>query len=55
MLPGMGQMPAMDFDEKEFFKVEAIIQSMTRDERTEKCELSDPRRKRIAQGKRNKD
>ena len=29
----------MDFDEKEFFKVEAMILSMTRDERTEKCEL----------------
>ena len=27
-----------------------MIQSMTRDERTEKCELSNPRRKRIAQG-----
>ena len=40
----------MDFDEKEFFKVEAMIQSMTRDERTEKCELTLPRRKRIAQG-----
>lgn len=50
MLPGMGQMPAMDFDEKEFFKVEAMIQSMTGDERTEKCDLSNPRRKRVAQG-----
>lgn len=50
MLPGMGKFPAMDFDEKEFFKVEAMILSMTRDERTEKCELSNPRRKRVAQG-----
>lgn len=50
MLPGMGQMPAMDFDEKEFFKVEAMIQSMTRDERIEKCDLTNPRRKRVAQG-----
>lgn len=50
MLPGMGQMPAMDFDEKEFYKVEAIIQSMTQEERTEACELTVPRRKRIAQG-----
>ena len=50
MLPGMGQMPAMDFDEKEFFKVEAMILSMTPDERAEKCELSIPRRKRIVQG-----
>lgn len=50
MLPGMGQLPAMDFDEKEFFKVEAMILSMTRDERTEKCELTTPRRKRVAKG-----
>lgn len=50
MLPGMGQMPAMDFDEKEFFKVEAMILSMTRDERTERCELTTPRRKRVAKG-----
>lgn len=50
MLPGMGQLPAMDFDEKEFFKVEAMILSMTRDERTEKCELTNSRRKRVAQG-----
>lgn len=50
MLPGMGQMPAMDFDEKEFFKVEAMILSMTSDERTEKCELTTSRRKRVAGG-----
>ena len=50
MLPGMGQLPAMDFDEKEFFKVEAMIQSMTLDERIEKCELTNSRRKRIALG-----
>lgn len=50
MLPGMGSMKEMDFDDKEFFKIEAIIQSMTKDERIEKCELSVPRRKRIARG-----
>ncbi len=50
MLPGMAQMPAMDFDEKEFFKVEAMILSMTCDERTEKDELTPSRRKRISQG-----
>lgn len=50
MLPGLGQMPAMDFDEKEFFKVEAMILSMTFDERAEKSELTNPRRKRVAQG-----
>jgi signal recognition particle subunit SRP54 len=50
MLPGMSQMPLMDFDEKEFFKVEAMILSMTLEEREEKCELVTSRRKRIAQG-----
>lgn len=50
MLPGMASMPVMDFDEKEFFKVEAMIQSMTRDERNEKCDLTNPRRKRVAMG-----
>ena len=46
----MGQFPAMDFDEKEFSKVEAIIQSMTPAERREECDLSHPRRERIAKG-----
>lgn len=50
MLPGMGSLSTMDFDEKELFKVEAIIQSMTPEERMEKCELIVPRRKRIAKG-----
>lgn len=51
MLPGVGSMlPSMDFDDKEFFKVEAMILSMTLDERIEKCELVTSRRKRIAQG-----
>ncbi|MCE2983490.1 MAG: signal recognition particle protein [Parachlamydia sp.] len=50
MLPGMGQLPAMDFDEKEFFKVEAMILSMTPHERNEKEELSPSRRKRLALG-----
>jgi len=50
MLPGMGSLKDMDFDEKEFKRVEAIIQSMTPRERTEKCELAVPRRKRIARG-----
>lgn len=51
MLPGVGNMlPSMDFNDKEFFKIEAIIQSMTPSERMEKCELITPRRKRIAQG-----
>lgn len=50
MLPGMSKMKEMEIDDKEFFKVEAIIQSMTPDERICKCDLSVPRRKRIARG-----
>lgn len=50
MLPGMGKLNALDFDEKEFFKVEAMMRSMTPHERREDCELSVPRRKRIAHG-----
>ncbi|CDZ81056.1 hypothetical protein BN1013_01584 [Candidatus Rubidus massiliensis] len=50
MIPGMSALKGMDIDDKEFFKVEAIIQSMTPDEREEKCELIVPRRKRIAAG-----
>lgn len=50
MLPGMSRFPTMDFDEKEFFKVEAMILSMTVGERIEKDELVNSRRKRIARG-----
>lgn len=50
MLPGMGKLPSMDFSDKEFFKVEAMILSMTPAERMEKCELVPSRRKRIALG-----
>jgi signal recognition particle subunit SRP54 len=50
MLPGMSSLKDIDIDDKEFFKIEAIIQSMTPDERSEKCELIVPRRKRIAKG-----
>lgn len=50
MLPGMGQMREMDMDESEFFKIEAIILSMTEKERQEKSELVPGRRKRIARG-----
>lgn len=55
MLPGMGNLPVMDFDEKEFFKVEALILSMTPDERSEKVELVPSRRKRIAAGSGSKE
>lgn len=50
MLPGMSNLKNMDFNDKEFFKVEAMIQSMTKAERAEKCELVVSRRKRIAEG-----
>lgn len=50
MLPGMGALKNLEIDEKDFFKAEAIIQSMTTDERMEKCEIVPSRRKRIADG-----
>lgn len=50
MLPGASNFSLKDLDEKEFKKVEAIIQSMTPQEQMEKCELSVPRRKRVAKG-----
>ena len=51
MLPGMGDKKEfLNFNDKDFFKVEAIIQSMTLDERDEVCELVPSRRKRIANG-----
>lgn len=50
MLPGMSSLKGLQIEDKEFFKVEAIIQSMTPDERQSRNELSVPRRKRIAKG-----
>ena len=50
MLPGVSSLKDFDFDDKQFFKIEAIILSMTNDERAEKCELVPNRRKRIARG-----
>lgn len=50
MLPGMSKIKELDIDDKEIFKVEAIILSMTQDERKEKCELHMGRRRRIARG-----
>ena len=49
MLPGMSG-NEMAFDEKEFNKIEAMISSMTLQERIEKVELVPSRRRRIAQG-----
>lgn len=50
MLPGMSALKELEHSDKEFAKVEAIIQSMTPTERSEKCELTVPRRQRIAKG-----
>jgi signal recognition particle subunit SRP54 len=53
MLPGMGMMKElkkMQIDEKEFVRMEAIINSMTKDERKRAEILNASRRKRIAQG-----
>ncbi|MCE5294164.1 MAG: signal recognition particle protein [Chlamydiales bacterium] len=50
MLPGMSKLKELDIDDKEIFKVEAIILSMTPQERAEKCELHMGRRRRIARG-----
>jgi signal recognition particle subunit SRP54 len=50
MLPGMGALKELPISDKEFGKVEAIIQSMTVKERMEECELVTNRRKRIAKG-----
>lgn len=50
MIPGMSQMGDFDFSDGEFNKMEAIILSMTPDERQEVVELEHDRRKRIAKG-----
>jgi signal recognition particle subunit SRP54 len=50
MLPGMSAMKEMDFDDKQFHKIEAMILSMTKEERRGLCELVPSRRRRIAKG-----
>jgi signal recognition particle subunit SRP54 len=53
MIPGMGklkQMKNLDVDEKEFVKIEAIINSMTPREREQHTLINGSRRKRIAKG-----
>lgn len=50
MLPGMGSMGDLDFSDKEFVKMEAMILSMTPEERSEKKELDYTRKKRISKG-----
>jgi len=50
MLPGMSKLKEIDIDDKEIFKVEAMILSMTQSERSEECEIHMERRRRIARG-----
>lgn len=53
MLPGMGamkQLKDLEVDEKEVARVEAIIKSMTKQERREPAIINGSRRKRIANG-----
>ncbi len=50
MMPGMSGLDEIDIDEKEFNKMEAMIRSMTTEERREKVELVPTRRRRIAEG-----
>lgn len=50
MLPGASMMKDLDFNENEFQKIGAIIQSMTEEEREERCDLTPSRRTRIAKG-----
>ena len=51
MIPGVGKaMKNMDFDDDAFKGIEAIIQSMTKDERANPKVLNGSRRKRIARG-----
>ncbi|HSX10454.1 MAG TPA: signal recognition particle protein [Chlamydiales bacterium] len=50
MLPGMGGALDFDFSDSEFNKIEAMIYSMTPDERQERVELEHSRRKRVSSG-----
>jgi len=50
MLPGMNKLKELDLDDAHLFKVEAMILSMTGEEREERVELVPSRRRRIARG-----
>jgi signal recognition particle subunit SRP54 len=51
MIPGMGKaMKGMDIDDDAFKSIEAIISSMTPDERENPALINGSRRKRIADG-----
>ena len=53
MIPGMGNIKDLKVDDKEFIKIEAIICSMTKEERKNPKILNASRRIRIAKGSRN--
>ena len=50
LLPGAAQIKEEEIDEKQFVKIEAIIQSMTKREKRNPDLLNASRRKRIAAG-----
>jgi len=50
MLPGMGKLGDLSLDEKQLKRVEAIVLSMTPQERTKPDSLNARRRQRIARG-----
>ena len=50
MLPGGNKLAGLDLDEKQFKRTEAIICSMTKQERTTPNIINGSRRKRIAKG-----
>ena len=50
MIPGLNMVKESDIDEKEFVKIEAIICSMTEEERSDPKILNGQRRLRIAKG-----
>ena len=50
MMPGMGQLKDVDIDEKAMDRVEAIILSMTKEERANPSIINPSRKKRIAAG-----
>ena len=50
MIPGLGKLKDVEVDEKEFVRIEAIISSMTKEERRNPKILNGSRRLRIANG-----
>jgi len=50
MIPGMGKLKGLKVDEREFVRMEAIINSMTPAEKTNASIINGSRRRRIAQG-----